>query len=452
MNLLNETVKTLHTMLTEREISAVELCEEFLANIKELNPELNAILSVAGESALEAAENAQLCIEKGETTGLTGIPCVVTDNIMTKGLLTTCASKMLADFIPPYDAAVVELLKKDGAVLLGKSNVDEFGFGGTLRSGTAVSSLLAPFSLASDAGGAVRQSAAFHGLTGLRPTYGRVSRYGLAAFASSLDQICPIAKTAEDCAIILNSIAGKDSRDATNFKTASDEDFTAKIGAGVKGLKIAIPKEFFGENICEEKRTAILSAAKELEKQGAELIDTSMSITDYAVAVYYIISSAEASGNLSRYDGVNFGLRGEGNSYSEQIKDSRNRGFGNGVKRRIMFGNFVLSEENYEDYFMKAQALRQKIRAEYEEVFKTADLVLSPTVPDIHPPDSIIPQTSYAYTFTVSPALAGLPSVSTTCGFKMTGLPIGMSLTGKRFAEQTVLQAADCFERIFAEG
>jgi aspartyl-tRNA(Asn)/glutamyl-tRNA(Gln) amidotransferase subunit A len=175
-----------------------------------------------------------------------------------------------------------------------------------------------------------------------------------------------------------------------------------------------------------------------------------MSITDYAVPVYYIISSAEASSNLSRYDGVNFGLRGEGVTYAEQIKDSRTRGFGHGVQRRIMFGNFVLSEENYEDYYMKALALRQKIKAAYDDIFKTADLVLSPTVPDIHPPDSIIPQTSYAYTFTVSPALAGLPSISTTCGFRTTGLPIGMSLTGRKFAEQTVLQAADCFERLFS--
>jgi aspartyl-tRNA(Asn)/glutamyl-tRNA(Gln) amidotransferase subunit A len=442
------TVKSLRKRLDSREISAEELCTEFLEMAEAMNPDLKALALITGSEALEAAKSAQARIDAGKADALTGIPAVVNDNIMTEGIITACGSKMLADFIPPYDASVIEQLKNAGYLLLGKATIDEFCLGGSPRSGVAVSSGFAPYSLGTDTGGAIRRAAAFYGLTGLRPTYGRVSRYGLAAFASSLDQIGPIAKTAQDCAIILNAVSAYDPRDATSFGNPGGEDFTAGINKGVKGLKIAVPKEFFGDNVSGEAKTAILEAAKELEKAGAELIDCSVTMTEYAAQTFCIISSAEASSNLARYDGVNFGLRGEGNTYAEQIVDSRSKGFGSEVKRRILFGNYVLSEKNFGDYFMKARALRAKIKSEYDEIFKTADAVLTPTVSDIFE-KTVSTKRHLADFCTVSASLAGLPCITTTCGYCANGIPVGMSLTGKPRGESAVLQIADCFERIF---
>ncbi|MCL2018907.1 MAG: aspartyl/glutamyl-tRNA amidotransferase subunit A [Oscillospiraceae bacterium] len=444
-DITNATVKTLHSSLKKREISAEELCTEYLELIEAMNPDLKALTDVIGEEALCAAKNAQLRLDKGEGGTLTGIPAIVNDNILTEGLVTSCGSKMLENFIPPYNAGAVERLEDAGYVLLGKACVDEFGLGGSPRSGIAVSSGFSPYSLSSDTGGSIRRASNFYGLTGLRPTYGRVSRYGLAAFAGSFDQIGPIARTAEDCAFVLNTIAVRDPRDATSFGNPDGSDFTEKIGTSIKGMKIAIPKEFFGDNISDETKNAVLKASKELEKQGAILIDSSLEIIEYTAEVFFIISSAEASSNLSRFDGVNFGLRGEGQTYFEQIVDSRNRGFGDEIKLRILFGNFVLSAQNYDDYFKKAKALRRKIKASYDEVLKTADAILAPSVSD-----SAHSQMFFADFCTVSSSLAGLPCVSTPCGYKATGLPIGMSLTGRRLGESTVLQIADCFERVFA--
>jgi aspartyl-tRNA(Asn)/glutamyl-tRNA(Gln) amidotransferase subunit A len=448
MDITQETIKSLRRRLDRREISAEELCSEFLERAEAMNPDLNALTCITREKALTAAKNVQIRIDKGEVSALTGIPAAVNDNIMTEGTVTACGSKMLADFVPPYDAAVIELLDQDGYIPLCKAAVVEFTLGGSARSGVAVSSGFAPYSISSETGGAIRRAAAFYGLTGLRPTYGRVSRYGLAAFASSTDQIGPLAMTAEDCAIILNTIAVRDPRDVTSFGNPEGEDFTAKIGTGVKGLKIAVPKEFFGENISDEVKTAVIKAAKELEKQGAELLDISVEMTEYAAETYCVISSAEAASNLARYDGVNYGLRGEGATYAEQIINSRNRGFGSEIKRRIMFGNFVLSGENYNDYYMKSLALRQKIKIEYDDIFKTADVILTPTVSDLTEKDTPAKR-QLADLCTVSAALAGLPSVSTTCGFKANGIGIGMALTGKKADEATILQIADCFERIY---
>ncbi|MCL2697407.1 MAG: aspartyl/glutamyl-tRNA amidotransferase subunit A [Oscillospiraceae bacterium] len=448
-DIMQETVKSLRTRLDRREISAQELCAEFLEVSHAMNPDLKALALITDDEALAAAKKAQLCIDKGSSGALTGIPAAVNDNIMTEGIITACGSKMLAGFIPPYDAGVIELLKNAGCVLLGKAAIDEFSLGGSPRSGVAVSSGFAPYSLGTDTGGAIRRAAAFYGLTGLRPTYGRISRYGLAAFASSLDQIGPIAKTAEDCAIILNTISARDERDATSFGNPDSEDFTSGINKGVKGLRIAVPKEFFSDNVSDEVKAAVLEAAKTLEKQGAELTDISVEMTEYAAQVFCIIGSAEAASNLARYDGVNFGLRGEGAGYAEQIVDSRNRGFGSEVKRRIMFGNFVLSGENYNDYFMKAHVLRSKIKAEYDEIFKNADIILTPTVSDLSEKD-ISTKRHLADFCTVSASLAGLPCVTTTCGYRANGLPVGMSLTGRKCGEAVILQAADCFERIFS--
>ncbi|MCL1869251.1 MAG: aspartyl/glutamyl-tRNA amidotransferase subunit A [Promicromonosporaceae bacterium] len=438
MDLTKKTIKNLRKLLDKKEISARELCAAHLEHIKEMNSPLNALISVYEEKSLIAADDV---IASGNQTVLTGIPCVITDNIMTEESETTCASAMLKGFIPPFDAAVVEKLRDAGSILLGKANMAEFSIGSSPVSGAAVSAEFAPYSLVSDTGGAVRFSASFNGLAGLRPSYGRVSRFGLAAFASSLDQIGPIAKTAEDCAIILNTIAGKDPRDTNTFNR--EEDFTAKINKGVKGLKITVPEAFLN-NASDEVKNAVQSAVKEFEKSGAEILGIKTKMHEYAVQAYYIISSAEASSNLARYDGVNYGLRGEGRTYFEQLLDSRTRGFGDEVKRRIMFGNFVLSSGNYEKYYLKALALRQKIRAEYEEILKTSDIILTPTVSGNSCENAFLDDL-----FTVPSALAGLPSITTTCGYNTVGVPIGMLLTGNRFGEQTILQAADCFERLF---
>ncbi|MCL2639150.1 MAG: aspartyl/glutamyl-tRNA amidotransferase subunit A [Oscillospiraceae bacterium] len=449
LDITQETVKSLRRRLDRREISAEELCSAFLKMSQAMSPDLNALALITADEAHSAAKSAQTRIDKGESDVLTGIPAIISDNIMTEGVISACGSNMLAGFVPPYSASAVEQLKNAGYVLVGKATTDEFGLGGSPRSGIAVSSGFAPYSLGTDSGGAIRRAAAYYGLTGLRPTFGRVSRYGLAAFASSFDQIGPIAKTAEDCAIILNAISARDSLDATSFGNPDGEDFTAKINTGVKGLKIAVPKEFFGDNISDEVKSDVLEAAKILEKQGAVLIDVSVKMTEYAAQAFCVISSAEASSNLARYDGVNYGLRGEGASYAEQIVDSRNKGFSSETKRRIMFGNFVLSGENYNDYFVKAHALRYKIKAEYDEIFNTADAILTPTVSDLSEKD-IAAKRLLPDFCTASASLAGLPCVTTTCGYRANGLPIGMSLTGRKMNEATILQIADSFERNFS--
>ncbi|MCL2109261.1 MAG: aspartyl/glutamyl-tRNA amidotransferase subunit A [Oscillospiraceae bacterium] len=442
MEMINETVKNLRIKLDRREIGARELCAAYLAQIRDLNPALQALTAVFETNALTHAEQSQKLIDKGGANPLIGIPYAVSDNIMTAGKITTCASKMLANFTPPYDGAVIEALKAAHSPLIGKTALKEFSIGGTFQSGAAVSSGFIPFSIDSDTGGALRHSAAYNGMTGLRPTYGRVSRHGLAAHASSLDQIGAIAKTAEDCAIVLNTIAGKDPRDMMTF--ATDEDFTASIGKGIKGLTIALPKQFYGEDIDSDVKSAVRLAAEKLQAEGATLIEPETTMTDYATAVYFILASAEASSNLSRYDGVTFGERGQGATFFEQITDSRSKNFGDEVKRRIMFGNFVLSnlDNNYTEFYEKALALRQKIRAEYDEIFNTADLILTPTLPSIHPENFM------AGFCTIPPSLAGLPSITTSCGVTPLGIPIGMLLTGKRHAEKTVIQAADFYESL----
>jgi aspartyl-tRNA(Asn)/glutamyl-tRNA(Gln) amidotransferase subunit A len=452
MNMICETVKSLRGKLDRREISTLELCSEYIEVAEAMNPAIRALVDINGETALETAQTAQQSIDKGEANALTGIPVVISDNIMTKGIITTCASKMLKEFVPPYDAKVTERLNEVSCPMLGKGRLDEFSMRNSTVQGRAVSSGFAPFSIASDTGGGLRQSAALGGLTGLRPTYGRVSRYGLAAFASSIDQIGPIAQTAEDCAIVFNAVSVKDPKDATCFGNPDNEDFTGKIGSGVKGLKIAVLRGISGKYISDEARTALLDAAEEFKNQGAELIEIKPDMYNYSLAAYYIISSAEAASNLARCDGVNYGLKGEGATYLEQIIDARTKGFGDEVKSRIMFGNYVLSNDNYTEFYQKSLALRQKIKAEYDEIFKTADIIITPTLADnvenLTDIDLNI-RAFYEDLYTVPPSLAGLPSISTTCGYKSTGLPIGMQLTGRKCDEKTVIQAADCFERIF---
>ena len=469
-------IRELRKALDEKQVSVREITEEYLKRIKAYDDELECYITVTEDNALKQADEAQKKIDRGEATDLTGIPMAIKDNICTEGVLTTCSSKMLEDFIPPYNATVMEQLDKEGIVMLGKVSLDEFAMGGSTQtsafkktknpydknrvpggssggSASAVSADLCLAALGSDTGGSIRQPSSFCGVTGLKPTYSRVSRYGLVAFASSLDQIGPIARDSHDCALILNHICGFDPHDGTSSKR-DVPDSTAKIGKDIKGIKIALPKEFYAEGIDEEVRDSVLKAADMYKSMGAELVECSMPSLKYATAAYYLISSAEACSNLSRYDGIKYGHRSEiGSSYEELIKNSRREGFGDEVKRRILLGNYALSSGYYDAYYGKAMALKQLIRKEYNDIFEKCDAVLTPTAPttaykcneNISDPVKMY----QADICTVTVNIAGLPAISTPCGYDGKGLPIGMSIIGKQFDEQTIIQIADSFEQGF---
>ncbi len=477
MDLTKAKIRDLRRMLDAGEISAAELCGEYFKSIEQYDGKLLSYITVTKDEAMKAAKSAQKRIDEGKASALTGIPLAVKDNICIDGVRTTCASKMLENFIPPYNATVIEKLNEQGFVPLGKASMDEFAMGGSTQtsafaktknpydiervpggssggSAVAVAASLAPAALGSDTGGSIRQPASFCGVTGIKPTYGRVSRYGLVAFASSLDQIGPIANDAHDCAILLNVICGHDRHDATSAKL-DVPDFTEKLGQSVKGMKIALPKEFYGEAIDDTVKSAVMDAAHELEKLGAVLVDCSMPGLKYAIPAYYLIACAEAASNLSRFDGIKYGFRGEGRTYEELIRDSRSRGFGEEVKRRILLGNYALSSGYYDAYYKKALALKQEIIKEYNEIFDTCDVILTPTAPTpaykIGEQDNDPVKMYTADICTVTVNIAGLPGISTTCGYTADkGLPIGMSVIGKRFDEQTILQCADAFERGFS--
>ncbi len=475
MELKKQTLGSLREMLDTKQISAVELCKEYSDSIKAKNTDVLGYITVTDDEALKNAEKAQEIIDKGEAKALTGIPLAIKDNICTDGIRTTCASKMLENFVPPYDANVIEKLKAENYVLLGKTSMDEFAMGGSTQtsafaktrnpfdltrvpggssggSAAVVSAGIAPAALGSDTGGSIRQPASFCGVTGLKPTYGRVSRYGLVAFASSLDQIGPIANNAVDCGTILNVICGKDSRDATSANKPA-EDFNAKVGKDIKGMKIALPKEFFADSTDDEVKSAVLSAAKKYEEMGATLVDCSMKSLKYAVSAYYLVASAEAASNLSRFDGIKYGLRGEGRTFDEMIRDSRTRGFGDEVKRRILLGNYALSSGYYDAYYLKALALKQQIIKEYNEIFENADVILTPTAPTVaykigeQETDPVKMYLADICTVTVN--IASLPAISVPCGYNADGMPIGMSLVGRKWDEATLIQTADAFEKTF---
>lgn len=476
MDFSKMTIESLRSMLDQKEISAPELTEGYLARIQKYDDTIKSYITITSERAMADAKAAQKKIDAGNAGLLCGIPLAIKDNICTDGIRTTCASKMLEDFIPPYNATVMEKLIAQNIVMLGKTSMDEFAMGGSTQtsafaktrnpfqtecvpggssggSAACVSASLAAAALGSDTGGSIRQPAAFCGVTGLKPTYGRVSRYGLVAFASSLDQIGPIAKNAKDCAWILGAIAGYDPHDGTVAKRAVD-DYTAKIGKDIKGMKIAIPKEFYADGIDAEVREAVMNAAKTYEAMGAELVECSMPSLKYAVAAYYLIASAEASSNLSRYDGIKYGHRSKvGDTFNELICNSRGEGFGDEVKRRILLGNYALSSGYYDAYYGKALALKQRIAAEYADIFKTCDVILTPTTPSVaYPINENISDPVKMYQAdicTVTVNIASLPAISTTCGYNSNGMPIGMSIVGKQFDEATILQAADAFERQF---
>ncbi len=469
-------IEKLRQMLDKKEISAKELTQGYLNRIAQYDGKLQSYITVTPERALADAEIAQKEIDAGNAGMLCGIPLAIKDNICTDGVRTTCASKMLEDFIPPYDATVMKKLEAQHIVMLGKTSMDEFAMGGSTQtsafaktknpydtsrvpggssggSAASVSASLAVAAIGSDTGGSIRQPAAFCGVTGLKPTYGRVSRYGLIAFASSLDQIGPIAKNARDCAWILTAIAGYDPHDGTVSKRNVD-DYTAKLGKEIRGLKIAIPKEFYAEGIDKEVRDAVLKAAEIYRSMGAELVECSMPSLKYAVAAYYLIASAEASSNLSRYDGIKYGHRSKvGDTFQELICNSRSEGFGNEVKRRILLGNYALSSGYYDAYYGKALALKQRISAEYAHIFETCDVILTPTTPSvaygIHENISDPVKMYQADICTVTVNIASLPAISTPCGYNTAGMPIGMSIVGKKFDEATILQLADAFEQQF---
>lgn len=475
MNIVGAKITELRRALDSREISAPELCAEYLKRIEEKDGALLSYITVTKEKALADAENAQKLIDSGKASTLTGIPLAVKDNICIDGVRTTCASRMLENFIPPYNATVIDKLNAEGYVLLGRASMDEFAMGGSTQtsafaktknpydlervpggssggSAAAVSASLCAAALGSDTGGSIRQPASFCGVTGIKPTYGRVSRYGLVAFASSLDQIGPICRDARDCAVMMNVICGHDRHDATSARVDTP-DFTEKLGQPVKGMKIAMPREFFSDSIDSEVKTAVVNAARELEKQGATLVDCSIPGLKYAIPAYYLIACAEAASNLSRFDGIKYGFRGEGRTYEELIRDSRSKGFGEEVKRRILLGNYALSSGYYDAYYKKALALKQEIIKEYNEVFELADVILTPTAPTpaykIGAQDNDPVKMYMADICTVTVNIASLPGISTTCGYSAEGLPIGMSIIGKRFDEQTILQCADAFEQGF---
>lgn len=475
MELKKQTLGSLREMLDTKQISAAELCKEYSDSIEAKDSDVLGYITVTEDEALKNAEKAQEIIDKGEAKALTGIPLAIKDNICTDGIRTTCASKMLENFVPPYDANVIEKLKAENYVLLGKTSMDEFAMGGSTQtsafaktrnpfdlsrvpggssggSAAVVSAGLAPAALGSDTGGSIRQPASFCGVTGLKPTYGRVSRYGLVAFASSLDQIGPIANSAVDCGTILNVICGKDSRDATSANKPA-EDFNAKVGKDIKGMKIALPKEFFADSTDDEVKNAVLAAAKKYEEMGATLVDCSMKSLKYAVSAYYLVASAEAASNLSRFDGIKYGLRGEGRTFDEMIRDSRTRGFGDEVKRRILLGNYALSSGYYDAYYLKALALKQQIIKEYNEIFENADVILTPTAPTVaykigeQETDPVKMYLADICTVTVN--IASLPAISVPCGYNADGMPIGMSLVGRKWDEATLIQTADAFEKTF---
>ena len=469
------TLTELRKKLDSREIGAVELAQDYLKKIKERDTVINSYITVCEEEAIDMAKKAQGVIDAGESKPLTGIPVSIKDNICTDGVRTTCASHMLEDFVPVYDATAVAKLKADNFVMLGKTNMDEFAMGGSSQtsyfggpknpyntdcvtggsSGGAAASVAAGLcaaALGSDTGGSVRQPSAFCGVTGLKPTYGTVSRWGLIAFASSLDQIGVVAYSAEDTAYVLNAIYGYDENDATTSQKSMG-DYTSMVGEDISKLKIAVPKEFF-EGTDDEVREAVLKAADYYKNLGCEIVECSLPSLKYAVAAYYLISSAEAASNLSRFDGIKYGYRSNvGEDYNELIKNTRREGFGNEVKHRIMLGNYALCSGYYDAYYNNARRIRTQIRNEYAQIFEKCDVILTPTAPTTaykigeQENDPVKMYTADICTVTVN--IAGLPAISTTCGYDKNGMPIGMSLTGKAFDEKTIVAVCDKFERDF---
>lgn len=459
--------------IKEGAISVAEVIEYFRGQIQQKDPTIQAFLTMAEEGLTERIKEVQDGIRDGRYTGpLAGLPIAVKDNICTKGIRTTCASSMLEHYIPTYDATVIRRLEQAGAIVLGKTNMDEFAMGSTTEtsafqptrnpwnpecvpggssggSAAAVASGQVPLALGSDTGGSVRQPAALCGITGLLPTYGRVSRYGLVAYASSFDQIGPMGKTVEDCRILYEAIAGVDAYDAT---TAKEPVTGAEKGLpDLKGMRIGIPKEYMHDGIDKEVREAVTQAAELLEGEGAVVEEMSLPMTEYAVAAYYLIACAQASSNLARFDGVKYGKRAGEKQLHAMYRESRSRGFGEEVKRRILLGSFVLSEGYYDAYYLKALRARRRIKEEFEQAFSTYDCLLTPTTPATAAKlgtGLADPMGLYlADATTVAVNLAGLPALSVPCGLDNKGLPMGMQLIGNAFCEETLFRIGSAYEK-----
>jgi len=475
LNILNLTAAELGKKIKEKEVSAAEAVRALLTQIRLLDGDINAYVTIDEEGALKRAREVQRLIDDGTLNGpLAGVPVAIKDNMCIKGMRTTCSSKILDTFHPTYTAEAVVNLEKAGAVILGKTNMDEFAMGSTTEtsaygetrnpwnknhvpggsSGGSCAAVAANecfYALGSDTGGSIRQPSSFCGVTGIKPTYGTVSRYGLIAYGSSLDQIGPIAKDVTDCAIILETIASYDRKDSTSVKR-EEYDFTSALVDDVKGMRIGIPKDYLGEGLDSEVKDAILKAAAVLEEKGAVVEQFDLNLTEYAIPAYYVIASAEASSNLSRFDGVKYGYRApEFEGLHQMYKRSRSEGFGEEVKRRIMLGSFVLSSGYYDAYYLKALRTKALIKQAFDKAFETYDVILGPAAPTTAPElgeslqDPLKMYLGDIYTISVN--LAGLPGMSVPCGKDSNGLPIGLQLIGNCFQEKTIIRAAYSYEQ-----
>ncbi|MBQ5585227.1 MAG: Asp-tRNA(Asn)/Glu-tRNA(Gln) amidotransferase subunit GatA [Selenomonadaceae bacterium] len=475
MKLFEQPAHVLHDMLVNKEITSLELTEAVLARIDEVEGDVQAYLTVTRDEALAQAKAVDEKIARGEEIAfLEGIPGAIKDNICTKGVKTTCASRILQKFVPPYDATVVQKLAAQNPVVLGKTNLDEFAMGGSTEnsafhpthnpwntdcvpggssggSAAAVAAGTAVWALGSDTGGSIRQPASFCGVVGMKPTYGRVSRYGLVAYASSLDQIGPITKDVTDCANILNIIAGRDEMDSTSIDSVVP-DYTKSLVQDVKGLKIGLPKEYFVKGMDPEVEGAVKAAVKQLEALGAEVVEISLPNTDYAISTYYLIAPAEAATNLARYDGVSYGERAEDAAdLVEMMTRTRSQYLGEEVKRRIMIGNYALSAGYYDAYYLKALKVRRLVKEDYDKAFKEVDVIICPAAPSVaykigekidNPLEMYLQDAC-----TVPLNLAGLPGISVPCGYNKDKMPIGMQIIGKALDEETLIRVAYTYEQ-----
>ena len=476
MSLMSLTAVELAKKIKAGETTAVEAAKDALAQIKEKEESIHSYVTVLDEAQiLEKAGEVQKKIEAGELTGpLAGVPVAIKDNMCTEGILTTCSSKILGNFVPTYSSEAVKKLEEAGVVLIGKTNMDEFAMGSTTETSAygvtrnphntdhvpggssggscaAVAAEECSFALGSDTGGSIRQPSSFCGVTGIKPTYGTVSRYGLIAYGSSLDQIGPVAKDVTDCATILEAISSYDKKDSTSVQR-KDLDFTSALVKDVKGMKIGIPKDYFGEGLDPQVKEAVLKTAKVLEEQGAIVEEFDLSLVEYAIPAYYVIASAEASSNLSRFDGVKYGYRTkEYEGLHNMYKKTRSEGFGPEVKRRIMLGSFVLSSGYYDAYYLKALRTKALIKKAFDEAFSKYDVILSPAAPTTAPKigeslkDPIKMYLGDIYTISVN--LAGLPGMTVPCGKDDKGLPIGVQLIGDCFQEKKIIKAAYTYEQ-----
>jgi aspartyl-tRNA(Asn)/glutamyl-tRNA(Gln) amidotransferase subunit A len=468
------TIATVRDALLAKKTSARELAKDFYARIERRNPELNAFLALCPERAYAQADRVDAAVAKGQPLPpLAGVPVATKDVISTRGVRTTCGSKILENYTPPYDATAIERLESAGAVILGKTNCDEFAMGssnensayGPVRnpvavdrvpggssggSAAAVAAGLSVVSLGTDTGGSIRQPGAYCGIPALMPTYGRVSRYGLIAFASSLDRIGPFATNINDAATVMSIIAGHDSNDSTSA-SVSVPDYLAEMEKPVTGLRIGVPEDYFGAGLDPEVKAKVEAGIALLEKLGCKRVPLKMPHTDYAIATYYVVATAEASSNLARYDGVRFGLRVEGNTLMDMYRKTRERGFGPEVKRRIMLGTYALSSGYYDAYYLRAQKVRSLIARDFSSAFEKVDAILTPTAPipafKLGEKTADPLQMYLADIYTVTGSLAGIPGISVPCGKTAAGLPIGMQIFASHFGEARILQLARAFEK-----